>query len=223
MAWIPVAFGFIGLIWLKKLNPRLFYYLLAWIILPYLAIAFFSKVIYPRYLLFFGSIIIILAGFYFSQLKNNFFSLVSYLLILVIFLYYSFTIIFRPALLPFPEIDRGQYIEGATAGWGVKEIVDYVREKSKEKPVILLAEGNFGLIGDVLDVFVKPQDKIIIKGYWPLEEKALLENQKELDKNYVFAVFAQRKEFPFTWPLIPVKKFDKPGRKSATYLFELRR
>ncbi|MBI4226406.1 hypothetical protein HY612_04820, partial [Candidatus Roizmanbacteria bacterium] len=123
--------------------------------------------------------------------------------------------------IPFPEIDKGQYIEGATAGWGAKDIVAFAREKSKDKQVILLAEGNFGLIGDVLDVFTKPGDKIFIKGYWPLDEKALLENQKEVEKNYVYAVFAQKKDFPSDWPIKLIKKFDKPGNKSTIFLFEL--
>ena len=124
-------------------------------------------------------------------------------------------------MIPFPEIDRGQYIEGATVGIGAKEIVDFAREKSKDRQVILLAEGNFGLIGDVLDVFTKPGDKIFIKGYWPLDEKALFENQKELEKNYVYVVFAQRRDFPTEWPIKFIRRFDKPGNKSTIYLFEL--
>ena len=142
-------------------------------------------------------------------------------MLFVFFSYYNYTILFNYAKIPFPEIDRGQYIEGATAGWEVKDIVDFAREKSKEKQVILLAEGNFGLIGDVLDVFTKPGDRIFIKGYWPLQEKELLENQKELEKNYVYAVFAQKKGFPQNWPLRFIKRIDKPGNKSSIYLFEL--
>ena len=142
-------------------------------------------------------------------------------MLFVFFSYYNYTILFNYAKIPFPEIDRGQYIEGATAGWEVKDIVDFAREKSKEKQVILLAEGNFGLIGDVLDVFTKPGDRIFIKGYWPLQKKELLENQKELEKNYVYAVFAQKKGFPQNWPLRFIKRIDKPGNKSSIYLFEL--
>ena len=112
-------------------------------------------------------------------------------------------------------------MEGATVGIGAREIVEFAREISDDKEVVLLAEGNFGLVGDVLDVFTKPGDKIFIKGFWPLDKKALLENQKELDEKFVYAVFAQRKDFPSEWPLRLIKKFDKPGKKSTIYLFEL--
>ncbi|OGK13236.1 hypothetical protein A3B40_05750 [Candidatus Roizmanbacteria bacterium RIFCSPLOWO2_01_FULL_37_16] len=222
--FILVIFAALGLWQLFKKDRKLSLYLVSWILIPFFAIAFFSKVIFPRYLIFFASVFVILTGYYFSQLNKRFLT-ISYLLLttllFVFFSYYNYTILFNYAKIPFPEIDRGQYIEGATAGWEVKDIVDFAREKSKEKQVILLAEGNFGLIGDVLDVFTKPGDRIFIKGYWPLQEKELLENQKELEKNYVYAVFAQKKGFPQNWPLRFIKRIDKPGNKSSIYLFEL--
>lgn len=219
--FILVIFAALGLWQLLKNDKKLALYLASWILIPFFAIAFFSKVIFPRYLIFFGSIFVILSGYYLAHLKKPFTTLASCILLVSFFLYYNYTVLFNFPKIPFPEIDRGQYIEGATAGWGSKDIVDFARIKSKDKQVILLAEGNFGLIGDVLDVFTKPQDKIFIKGYWPLGEKELLENQKELEKNYVYAVFAQKKDFPSSWPIRLIKRFDKPGNKSSIYLFEL--
>ena len=222
--FVLVIFALLGLWKLFRSDKKLSLYLISWILIPFFAIAFFSKVIFPRYLIFFGSILIIYASYYFTQLNNRSLSTNYYLLttlLIVFFSYYNYTILFNYPKIPFPEIDRGQYIEGATAAWGTKDIVDFAREKSKDKQVILLAEGNFGLIGDVLDVFTKPGDRIFIKGYWPLQKKELLENQKELEKNYVYAIFAQRKDFPSDWPLKFIRKFDKPGNKSSIYLFEL--
>lgn len=222
--FILVFFAALGLWYLFKKDKKLSLYLISWILIPFLAIAFFSKVIFPRYLIFFGSLFVILASYYLSQLNirffNTYFLLLTSLLI-VFFSYYNYTILFDYAKIPFPEIDRGQYIEGATAAWGAKDIVNFARSKSKEKQVILLAEGNFGLIGDVLEVFTRPGDKIFIKGYWPLDEKALIDNQKELDENHVYVVFAQKEDFPSNWPLKFVRKYDKPGNKSSIYLFEL--
>ena len=221
--FVLVIFALLGLWKLFRSDKKLSLYLISWILLPFLAIAFFSKVIFPRYLIFFGSILVILASYYFGQIKKPSLS-INYLLLttlFIVFIYYNYTLLFNYPKIPFPEIDRGQYIEGATVGIGAKEIVDFAREKSKDRQVILLAEGNFGLIGDVLGVFTKPQDKIFIKGYWPLDEKGLFENQKELEKNYVYAIFAQRKDFPLDWPIKLIKKFDKPGNKSTIYLFEL--
>ncbi len=219
--FILIVFAVLGLWRLFKKDVKLSLYLVSWILIPFLAIALFSKVIYPRYLIFFGSLLVILASFYLGQIKKTKQFTLYLFIIGIFFTYYNLTILFDYAKIPFPEIDRGQYVEGATAGWGAKEIVSFVQQKSNEKPVILLAEGSFGLIGDVLDVLTKPSDKIFIKGYWPLEEKQLIENQKELDENYVYAVFAQKKDFPTSWPIKLIGRYDKPGNKSTIFLFEL--
>ncbi len=219
--FVLIVFAALGLWQLFKKDRKLSIYFLAWILIPFFAIAFFSKVIYPRYLIFFGSVLVVLASYYLGQLKNKSHLLISVVIITSTFLLYNYTLLFDYTKIPFPEIDRGQYVEGATVGIGAKEIVEYAREKSQEKPAILLAEGSFGLIGDVLDVFTRPNDKIFIKGYWPLEQKELLENQKELGKSYVYVVFAQRKDFPSDWPIKLIKRYDKPGSKSTIYLFEL--
>src|SRR3989339_566088 len=124
-------------------------------------------------------------------------------------------------VMPISEIVKGQYVEGETAGYGAKEIMEFARVKSKEKQVIVLAEGDYGLIGDVLNVFLKDDDKINIRGFWPLNEKTLFDNQKELKENLVYVVFSQRKDFPTNWPIKLIKKYDKPGLRTAYYLFEL--
>ena len=101
--------------------------------------------------------------------------------------------------------------------------MDYARVKSVEKPVIILAEGNFGMSGDVLDVFLRKDDRISIRGYWPLGEKELVENQKDLDKNYVYVVFSHNFSYPKEWPMRLIQRYDKPNNKSVMYLFELTR
>lgn len=220
--FLIVVFSLLGAFILFKKNKNLLFYLLIWFFLPFFAIAFFSKVIFPRYLIYLNSLFLTLTVFYFLTIKNKkSFYLIFYLLLINFFIF-DYPIIFKPERIILPEIDRGQYIEGVTAGYGVREIIEFSREKTKEKPVVILAEGDFGVVGDQLQTFVLPKDKIFIKGYWPLDKKNLLENLKEKDKNFVYVVFSHRKEFPKDWPLKFIKRFKKPGKKSAIYLFELK-
>ena len=221
MGYILAALGLLGLILLWQKQKRLFFYLFVWIIVPYLALSFFSKVVFPRYLIFFASLFTISASYFLSNLKNKQTFYVSVILVTVSFVIFDLAILYKPKSIPLPPVDRGQYIEGVTAGWGVGEIVGFAREKSKEKPVILVAEGNFGLIADMLDVFLRPGDNVSIKGYWPLGEKELLENQPLIEENKVYVVFSHRSEFPQGWPIKFVKKYEKPNNKSAYYLYEL--
>ena len=136
-------------------------------------------------------------------------------------IFFNYTIIADYKNIPFPPVDRGQYIEAWPAGWGMKEIVQFAREKSADKPVILIAEGNFGMAGDVLDVLTKPTDAITIKGYWPLSDKELRENQQELKTSQVYIVFAHRTDFPIDWPMKKVAEYHKPGNRSTIYLYQL--
>jgi len=198
--WFLPILGVFGLITLYKKNRTLFYYLLSWFVLPFLVICSISKIIFPRYLIFFASLLVVWSAIFIADLKLS--SKKNLLIVFVIFMiFFDYKIIFDFKNISFPPVDRGQYIEGPPAGWGVAEIIDYSRKKATEKPVVLLAEGNFGLIGDMLDASLGKNDtNITVQGYWPLELSSLLENQSKLENNYVYVVFPHRTEFPQSWP-----------------------
>ena len=221
MGFVIGLMGLIGLIRLMGKDKKLGLYFLLWILLPFLAIVFFTKVLFPRYLIFFASIFLLLASYFLSNIYNLRSKILLFLLIFISVFLFNFTILFAPRYIPFPAVDRGQYIEGWPAGWGIREIVDYAREKSLTKQVILISEGNFGMAGDALEVFIKSTDKITLKPYWPLDEKQLFQHQKDLKDNFVYVVFPHREEFPDFWPLKLIKKYEKPWNKSAIFLFEL--
>ena len=204
-----------------KNNFSLGLYFSVWLFVPYFIIAGLSRVIFPRYLIFLAILLTIFSAYYLSNLRSKLIKSILLIVFLSISAFYTYGFYFNPSIIPFPEIDKGQYVEGETAGYGAKEIMEFARVKSKEKQVIVLAEGDYGLIGDVLNVFLKDDDKINIRGFWPLNEKTLFDNQKELKENLVYVVFSQKKEFPMNWPIKLIKKYDKPGLRTAYYLFEL--
>ena len=219
--------GIGGLLLLIRRQTRLGIYLTLWLLIPYVLIGFFSKVLFPRYTVFMGSLLAIGATYLIAEFAINVKrkgikpSFILFSLYLISIAYASYTILFDYKNIPMPPIDRGQYVEGWTAGWGMRELVEYTREKSREKPVIILADGNFGLSADMLDTFLKTGDRISIRGYWPLGLKELLENQKDIADNYVYVVLAHEFTYPPEWPIKLIKRYDRPGGKSVLYLFEL--
>ncbi|OGK58300.1 hypothetical protein A3H86_00665 [Candidatus Roizmanbacteria bacterium RIFCSPLOWO2_02_FULL_41_9] len=221
MGWFTVIFSALGGYLLYRQNKRLFLYIALWLALPYLAISLFARVIFPRYLIFFATLFLILATYFFSQLKIERLRKVSFIFLFATFLFFDFAIIFQPTKISLPPVDRGQYIEGISAVWGAQDLVKYVQQKSQEKPVIMLAEGDFGLVADVLSVFIKPEDKINLVGLWPLTEKDIFAHQKDIKDHYVYIVFSHREEFPSDWPVKLVKKYTKPVGDKVLYLFEL--
>ena len=217
---LPI-FAFFGLFFLFEKQAPLAFYLFLWFLIPFLIIASISKVIFPRYLIFFASLMVVFASFFLNYINKK-----AKIFLLTIFLisafYFDHKILFDFKNISFPEVDRGQYIEGPPAGWGIKEIIDFSIKKSKEKPVILMGEGNFGLVGDMLRASLpRNGHQVSVDAYWPLEEKHLISRQKDLDKYYIYVVFPHRSDFPQNWPIKLIKKFEKPGKKSAIYFFEL--
>lgn len=220
--WFIVPFSLLGMWQMYKKNIRLFLYFLAFIVLPFLAIAFFAKVIFPRYLIFFASLLIATATYFFTTLKPNMQSLLVGLL-LTTMVVFDYPLLFNPLKANFPPVDRGQYVEGITAGWGLEELVQHVRENSTDKSSIILAEGDFGLVGDMLNVYLKDGDKIELQGKWPLNESQLYEYQPQLANKNVYVVFSHRNEFPEAWPIELVREYKKPiGQDKSLYLFKLK-
>ena len=222
LGWTFIPFFLVGLFWLFKKKKDLFYYWLGWILLSYVAISLIAKVVFPRYLLFMGGLVLIPLAYYFVSLKSVKKTVLSLIILLCVPLYFNYIILYYPKLLPFPEIDKGQYVKGITAGWEIKEILNIARDNAKEKPVILLAEGDFGVVGDMLSAELTPNDKNIwVKGYWPLDKKILVENQKYLKDHYVFVVFSHNQNPSQEWPIKEVEVSKRGVGDKSIHLFEL--
>ncbi len=238
--WVFALFAVLGFYKLFKKDKGLALYLLTWIFIPTLAIAFFAKVLFPRYLLFLGGLLIVPTSYHLYQLLATSYQLpttqnskseirnpkrILNLIIVGAFIYQAFVfdkaILFSPKDIPFPPVDRGQYIEGITAGWGIKEILEYAREKSQQKPVILLTEGDFGVLGDQFEALKTLKHKnVSIKGLWPVSKKDLLKYAQEKDR-FVFLVLTHTKNPPPDWPIKLIRKYEKPGGKEGIYLYRL--
>lgn len=209
-----------GIYLLFKKDKLLALYISFFLIVPWISIGFFAKVLFGRYVLFMGSVLIIYATYYFYTQKAKRLKLfLGGLLFSMTLLNYP--ILFNPEKASFPPVDRGQYIEGLTAVWGAQDLMNIVKKYSVEKPTLVLAEGDFGLVADVLRVFEQNDDNIEIKGLWPLTENHLYEYQAELGKRNVFVVFSHRQEFPENWPIELVAKYDKPNSKQYLFLYKL--
>jgi len=221
LGWAIVPFAMLGIVRLIMRKRPLGLYLLMWIVAPYIVISFFTKVLFARYIEFFGSLLVFAAAYWLGSLKNTKLAWTFLGAVIVSTLLFTVPMWTDYSKIIFPPTDRGQYIEGVTVGYGAREIIEYVREQSKSKPSIILAEGDFGMTGDILDVFLKQDDRIFIKGYWPLDEKQLRDNQRELARNNVYVVISHRLEVPANWPARLVKSYYKPGGNAAIHLMEL--
>ncbi|MDO8497955.1 MAG: glycosyltransferase family 39 protein [bacterium] len=208
-----------GLILLYKKDKRMAIYLFCWFFLSFIIICSVSKVIFPRYLIFFAAIYTILAAYFIAHIGKYTSILLG--IIIIISVFFSYPMIFDYTRISLPPIDRGQYVEGGTVGLGAREILQYARERSKEKPVIIITEGFFGMAGDVLDIFTQPNDKIFIKSYWPFDHTSYEENKKELQDHFVFVVLPYQSEYPQDGSVRLIRRYEKPGGKTAITFLEM--
>lgn len=222
LGWVVVPFAFMGMYKLWKNNIRLALYLLSWLVISYFGISLMTKVLFPRYIMFFGTLLLVFAAYFISALKDIRMRFASVAVIVLFALFFDYFMWFDYKGIIFPPTDRGQYIIGSTVGYGAKEIIDFAREKAKEKDVVILAEGDFGMSGDILDTFLRTGDRVFVRGYWPLTEKELLFHQAELLQNkYVYVVIAQTPDYPQNWPLKLIKSYYKEGGKNVIHFLEL--
>ncbi|MCL4374663.1 glycosyltransferase family 39 protein [Patescibacteria group bacterium] len=212
--------GLAGLILLIEKQRRLGLYLLIWLILSYLIIALFSIVLYPRYVNFIAALLTISAGYLMTKVNRK---IAAVLIAAYVFAvaYFDYTIVVDFSHIPFPAIDRGQYISGGSAGWGARAAVDYARQQAQTKPVLILAQGDFGMAADVLRAFVRPGDNVEIKGFWPLDKAILTNYQKELSEKKIFVVYVYQNSYPPDLPLTLIKRYPKPGGAVSLDLFAL--
>ncbi len=219
--WIVVPFALIGLFFLLRKDFRLAFYFLIWLFVPYLGISFLTRVLFPRYLIFFGTLLIILTSYTIGAIKNKYLLTILFSVVVGTLFIFQYPMWTNYTKIMLPDTDRGQYIKGVTVGLGMKEIIQYAREQSQDKPVRIIAEGDFGLTGDMLNVFLQKNDHIFIQGYWPLTKEVLLTHQMYLASEHVYVVTAHQLQYPSDWPMKLIKAYYKIDGLSALQLFTL--
>lgn len=228
--WLIVPLSIFGLYTLIKNDRYIGVYLLFWFVVPAVGITLMAKVLFPRYVIFYGSLFVVTAayglGVMHKKMVSKKISLSTLILgiVLLSMMILDIPLLFFPAKASFPPVDRGQYIEGLTAVWGAQDLVEELRVVStnEHESVIVLAEGDFGLVADVLRVFVNESDAIEIRGHWPLDETELFQAMHEAETKRVFVVFSHKETFPDHWPIVLVQKYSKPNSDKALYLFEIK-
>ncbi|MDD5074048.1 MAG: hypothetical protein PHR64_02365 [Candidatus Shapirobacteria bacterium] len=160
------------LLWLKK-DWRQGLFLAAWFFVPFGAINLIARIYNSRYLAFLAFLPLIWTGFFLTELKTKIPRRVFPLFLLLIFLlpiFRSGQLLFWPEQFPFTRTDRG-YLEGWTAGYGIRETVQIVAKAAEVQPVVIGTEGNFGLLSQGLEIYFAFDPRVDVFGYYPLPQQ----------------------------------------------------
>lgn len=147
-------------------------FLTLWSAIPLLIQAEIAKVFTARYLMFSATTVIFPAAFlvaYTLSKLNQKFGLLSQIAILatltVLPAIFIFQLLTNPQSAPLPQRERAGYLEEWTAGYGLPEIAEYIRnESTKGRPIVVGTEGQFGTLPDGLQIYLEGVANVRIFG-----------------------------------------------------------
>ncbi len=207
------------LLWQKTREKLLLYgYWLA----PFIALALFGRVLYPRFIFFMTLPLLVTASLTVDWIMRKFrWSLFGICLLLIVFVPSMLTdyyLLFDPIHALIPQADRGQYINDWPVGWGVREVNTYLFEESKKGPLTIYTEGTFGLFPYAIEIYLVDKPNIEIYGIWPLPEEipdAMVESAR---KKPTYVVINQMETTPL-WPIELIASYKKGLRVDRTLRF----
>lgn len=196
-------------------------------ILPFVALALFGRVIFPRFIFFMSLMLLPLAAigleylidFASKKIKLNISKSILTVVITFIFIVYSLFVCFQFAYDPvnskIAKADNSQYINSWAAGWGVKESIEFFKSEAKDKKIFVATEGTFGLMPEAMEMYLLNEKNITVRGYWPLDEfpKEVSEYAKKMPTYFIF----YQKDYqiiPQAYPLELVFKVQQGNRDS---------
>lgn len=184
--------------------------ILLWSLIPILVQMALLKTFTARYLLPSQALFIVLAGFGLYNLLNRvkIFNLgktiIALSIILPMSLVFDYQLLTNPPPQSLPKAERRGYFEDWTAGYGFKDIAQFLLEKSKSQKVVVGTEGFFGTLPDGLQIYLD-KSNISIIGSSPIVSEQIRKAAKE---NSTFFVINKRRS-PGVADAILIKEYPK--------------
>ncbi len=190
-------------------------FLISWFIVPYLALAAFGIVLYPRFLLFMALPLLPLIAGGITVIKDiKFINIILPVIISSYPAFISYQLIFNPLAAPIPQADRGQLMDDWPAGYGIPEVVKFLENESGAHKIFIGTEGTFGLTPYALNIYLKDNPNIEIKGYWPIGNGMPEIIEVARTGKPTFVLFKDTQIPNPEWPLSLVEKYRK-GRSNV--------
>lgn len=214
---ISLIFGLI-----PKKTRTLSLYLILISFIPLIAQASIAKVYTSRYVLFAVLPLIPVIGFGLNWLvtRKGILIKLSSVILLIVPLVISLLCVFAPTKAPLSYDMHTGYLEEWTAGWGQKEVANYlIDQESKGERVVVFTEGYFGTLPDGLQIYTEGHKNITVVGSSPKVNNLPegLVNTTPENKRY-FVINKSRNFLPpaILEKLKLIKEYPKPARLDGT-------
>lgn len=168
--WELPVLGLIGFIVNWKRNWKQVLVLFIWFLGPIVIQSEYAKVFTARYILFSIPFLVILAASAFTNIAVKWLSVVVYGLAAIFIIQagiFDYYLLINSAKANLPKSERSGYLEEWTAGQGIKESADYLRNyqlQNPDKKIVVGTEGYFGTLPDGLEIYLNDMPQITIIG-----------------------------------------------------------
>lgn len=234
LSWVTTYLGFpLMVIFLAGLaigfykRDRRIIYLSLLILIPFMVENLFNKVLYPRFVLFYLPYILIVIAFGVSYALQNLKKLkwVIWLMFagtLVVPVINSFLLITKPTSANIPTADSSQYLNDWPAGYGVQEVVEFLKNESKNQEVNIGTEGTFGVFPFALNIYFYNNKNVHVYSFWPVDTNKIPGQIQDLSKKQkTYFVFNQNQQIINNPNLKLIKSYQKGIGKSFMRLYEV--
>lgn len=208
-------------------KDRAVFYLLILVLAPFLAEALFNKVLYPRFVLFYYPFFILIIAYFMEQVLSRFPSK-KVLIALVFFVsailpaYISLKLITSPVKAAIPTADSEQYLNEWPAGYGAQEVVDFLKNESKNQQVNIGTEGTFGVFPFSLNIYFYNDKNVHIFSFWPVDSDKIPQQILDLSKKQkTYFVFNENQQYINSPNLKFINAYQKGKGKSFMRLYEV--
>lgn len=151
----------------KKQNNKILILLFCLSLFPLFGQAAIAKVYTSRYILFTIAPLIIIAAYNLTKINKY---LVGLMLLSSAII--SAQYIYMPEKVGMPYDMATGYYQEWTAGWGQKEVSDYLIDRHKQgKKIVVFTEGFFGTMPDGIQIYTQSYPNLTVVGSHPIVEK----------------------------------------------------
>ena len=208
--------------------------LIVWFAAPFSALVLLGSPVFlfPRYILFMTMPLLVLAAFaiaaIYRLIKPKYIGVAITAALLLPIAYKDYFILFDFPKAPIAKLDREQLIAGYASGVGIRQITDYLNDKSKAGPIYVGTEGDFGLLPQGIQDYMFGNKNVTIAGYWPVGESPPPQATNAARTMPAYFIFyapcpscMQTGFAPPGWPLKKIMQFKKIDMDTYTTLYQL--
>jgi hypothetical protein len=224
---VPIVIAMLPAIIIKKREFRTIVLLWLWSLTPLILLAYFGKVLYPRYILFMVVPLLMLSAITVEWLIKHWHHQLRLYVILGIILFFplraSYSIMLQPTYAPIPAADRGQLIDDWPSGWGIRELNQLLKQELAKGEVAVFTDGTFGLLPYAVEIYFPNNPDLFVKGLWPMPKDIPEEVIQQAKLKKTFIIMNQTRTNLEGWPVDLIAKYQKGNNPSVSLrIFQVR-